>query len=1728
MSSLSPLSPAPSSDAAAGHSDSPPASASASTHSLALATALQRAGLPEASRNRAGLLSRAPSESDPHLPGGSRHSQHEEHLLLYDEEDGYTDGSGRDEDLPRRFAQSAQQQAGTASASTSSSPQTPLAAALGPRAQRGDAEPGGGRRSSSATGSRLAELHARSSSTGDSAESSLHSGSGYSGGPSSSSGSARGGAGDTAAPTPHSGRSSFSVPSAPTSAASSISGGHRGDGRAGSSARVWAQQASSSRSGHRSGDVSEDGGASLGRAKSVSSVSSVNSTSSIEALPFRAAPLGNTRVGFGGYGGMGGSRNGGMGSGGGGGGGWPTRRDADAAAMPVFSSPNNDTTPRAGGGSAVFDASMSPLTRARILPKAPSDAWLYRNAPGMGGGRDGRPIPGSAPPPQAQSIAAEHLRHLQAAGAGGSGGFLGDGSGSMPSTSPTRTRAGAAIRSKLARSAGKLGLKPLTSMPLGAVAPASLPIGTAVPFSPGALGVEEDYPLQPLLADMSGLGLGDVGVRTSSVTNAPLVVPKHPPGPPGTGPLPSPGLTGAAASNGGSPGFLLSGPSPRVSPHALERDEDVLSRRGAAIGVPSPPGSTVDSSALSTTASPRATSPSPAAQVARTGSPNLVGTSSSRRPSSSNVHSLLAAVGGNASGAFSSSSRGSSSSMLSQGPTPAQQVQLDAEAGIARAPAEPSGDTPGPSPVSPSSSPVYQPQRGSGVFLTAAARAARFGGLASNNPSAPSSRAASDYGGKGEASAASSSAGNSGGSAPPIVQSAARRPRLLRALTSEGAMSHHSRSSEGSSEPESPNSLSPVSPGGASGAAPPRPRSWRRGGKGSDEPGSTSRFRSALANTLGTRSPSPRLPASPEVPHESLDGVSRAPLNPFAAPRITPTLDEGPLGEPLQGSPRTAPHRPSLQPSYPSTAVSLNSTSTAAISMRAPQRVVASQVEPPTFALDSPSLSTPASSLAPPSSLAQAGAPSLSPTREVTSPMPESAASPSDQATVLPSSVETAVPLPPPAAAAAPSRTARGRDDFEFGEVLGEGSYSTVIEAWDLLSAPRALDAPKPLSANAAIAGAGSAARSAAARNEGRKAYAVKVLDKVHILKEKKQKYVSVEKEALSLLLRHPGVITLFWTFQDRDSLYFVLELAPNGELLSFIKRFGSFDSASARHYAAQLVDTIASMHAVGVVHRDIKPENVLLDGNMRIKVADFGSAKITRKKSGAAAAAPTTVPSEAEPQRASSFVGTAEYVSPELLTEKAATEASDWWAFGCVLYQMIAGRPPFKGPNEYQTFQRIIRRDFDYPDAFPADARELVDRLLVLDPMQRLGTGAEGVAEIKAHPFFKGVDWARLWTLEVPPISTGIFQRPRPAAAPEGSTPFDRFGRDAWVEDALASSDEDGDEASGDVSLSGDASHDEASLPPSSAASQARGGAEADDDDSSSSDGPPAPRRRGLSQNGGTGSRRGSHILRVAASIAGIADSARGRSASQQQQQAALGRPVALRHLQNRFSTASMNTSSSSLNNNASEFDTPSGGSRTPAAQLQATSWAALLLPHEALLYACPITQRKAGAFRSTSKRRQLLLTDFPRLLCVKETQDQLLVKSEVILGIPTAASSAASRTASPQHEARNSLRPQTSQDMLRQTSAGPTLGGAETSEPLAASPRLRAVRRDSLPAAASPQLAAGVLDRAPNFMTGIEAKGTRGFVVHTPARSYTYEDPGGDASYWLRSITAAAARGR
>lgn len=303
----------------------------------------------------------------------------------------------------------------------------------------------------------------------------------------------------------------------------------------------------------------------------------------------------------------------------------------------------------------------------------------------------------------------------------------------------------------------------------------------------------------------------------------------------------------------------------------------------------------------------------------------------------------------------------------------------------------------------------------------------------------------------------------------------------------------------------------------------------------------------------------------------------------------------------------------------------------------------------------------------------------------------------------------------------------KGVKDFNFGHTLGEGSYSTVLAATD--------------------------------RQTG-KDYAIKVLDKRHIIKEKKVKYVNIERDTLNRLTEHPGVVRLYYTFQDERSLYFVLDLASGGELLGVLKKLGSFDIECTRYYAAQILDSISYMHSRGVIHRDLKPENVLLDRDMHVKITDFGTAKILKKTqvSNGNGSDPIQDLTDTQSDRAVSFVGTAEYVSPELLRDKSACKASDLWAFGCILFQLLAGRPPFKAANEYLTFQKILGLQYTFPDAFPEDVRDLVERLLVLDSGARLT-----IDHIKSHPFFDGITWGKgLWRQKAPRLKPYV---PPPAA---------------------------------------------------------------------------------------------------------------------------------------------------------------------------------------------------------------------------------------------------------------------------------------------------------------------------------------------------------------------------
>ncbi|POW04364.1 hypothetical protein PSTT_10463, partial [Puccinia striiformis] len=281
----------------------------------------------------------------------------------------------------------------------------------------------------------------------------------------------------------------------------------------------------------------------------------------------------------------------------------------------------------------------------------------------------------------------------------------------------------------------------------------------------------------------------------------------------------------------------------------------------------------------------------------------------------------------------------------------------------------------------------------------------------------------------------------------------------------------------------------------------------------------------------------------------------------------------------------------------------------------------------------------------------------------------------------------------------------KGIKDFNVGDILGEGSYSTVYHVRDKANI--------------------------------NKEYALKVLDKRHIQKEKKTKYVAIERDTLNLLDHHPGCIRLYSTFQDESSLYYLLEYASKGEILRSIKTLGSFSTDCARFYGAQILSAIEHMHSRGD-SSDIKPENILLDSEMRIKIADFGSAKILNPSptptTASTGTSTTGIGHGSSVKRSSSFVGTAEYI----------------YGHSDVYYFNVNWSTTFRSRSEYLTFQKITNLEF-------------ISRLLVLDPNLRIGARMEdgGIEEIKRHSFFSMIDWINLWEILPPKLEPGLVLAP-------------------------------------------------------------------------------------------------------------------------------------------------------------------------------------------------------------------------------------------------------------------------------------------------------------------------------------------------------------------------------
>ncbi|XP_047332437.1 serine/threonine-protein kinase OXI1-like [Impatiens glandulifera] len=281
----------------------------------------------------------------------------------------------------------------------------------------------------------------------------------------------------------------------------------------------------------------------------------------------------------------------------------------------------------------------------------------------------------------------------------------------------------------------------------------------------------------------------------------------------------------------------------------------------------------------------------------------------------------------------------------------------------------------------------------------------------------------------------------------------------------------------------------------------------------------------------------------------------------------------------------------------------------------------------------------------------------------------------------------------------------------------------------------------------------------------------------------KEYKTIHLEKEILSSL-HHPLLPKLQGLVETERIIGYAIDYCPGGNLHSLRKKQTEkmFSDNIIRFYAAELVLALEYLHGLGFVYRDLKPENIMIQENGHLMLIDFDlstklpvkppqsirhttkqSAPETNKKkkqlfrfqkyrnSGISpeddSTTTITVPELASiPTKSNSFVGTEEYIAPEIIQGNGHDFAVDWWCLGIVLYEMLYGITPFKGTNRKDTFNRILHKS---PCLVGETTflRDLIEKLLEKDPMKRLG-----IEEIKRHDFFKGVDWELIGKISRPP----------------------------------------------------------------------------------------------------------------------------------------------------------------------------------------------------------------------------------------------------------------------------------------------------------------------------------------------------------------------------------------
>mmetsp|Transcript_25292 Transcript_25292/g.66127 ORF Transcript_25292/g.66127 Transcript_25292/m.66127 type:complete len:345 (-) Transcript_25292:1392-2426(-) len=276
-------------------------------------------------------------------------------------------------------------------------------------------------------------------------------------------------------------------------------------------------------------------------------------------------------------------------------------------------------------------------------------------------------------------------------------------------------------------------------------------------------------------------------------------------------------------------------------------------------------------------------------------------------------------------------------------------------------------------------------------------------------------------------------------------------------------------------------------------------------------------------------------------------------------------------------------------------------------------------------------------------------------------------------------------------------------DDFNYTKVLGKGSFGKVMLA--------------ELKGSSDV-------------------FAIKVLKKDVIQEDDDVECTMTEKRVLALACEHPFLTALHSCFQTKDRLFFVMEFVTGGDLMYHIQRKRKFDEELSRFYSAEIICGLLFLHKRGVIYRDLKLDNVMIDGDGHVKIADFGMCKegITGG------------------QLTNTFCGTPDYIAPEILKEQMYGASVDWWALGVLMYEMLAGQPPFEADGEDDLFEAILHDDVLFPVWLTKVSVRILRGLMCKRISERIGCGPNGERDIKQHPFFAPINWEMLESREIPP----------------------------------------------------------------------------------------------------------------------------------------------------------------------------------------------------------------------------------------------------------------------------------------------------------------------------------------------------------------------------------------